>query len=136
MQNITTTHFLQYYTAVDFHITLYYCIEKEKQNSFTTSSLFYFSTCVVSWLCAHLRKYRRWCHGYTTKTFLWHQTKIKLTIALFLNIYCMFKWVINVNFWYYWLVSMVNHGNAHSYANKGTNAMGTQLKPSIGIKLK
>ena len=68
------------------------------------------------------------------KPYFWHPTKIKLTTALFLNTFCMFKWVINANFCYYWLVSMVNHGNPHSCINTGVNAMATQPKPSFWIK--
>ena len=62
--------------------------------------------------------------------------KKKLTIALFLNIYCMLKWAQHANCIYIWLNSMVNYGNAPSYANTGVYAMGTQPKPSFGIKLK
>ena len=66
------------------------------------------------------------------------QLKTILAIALFLNTSCVFKWVINANFcyYYYWLVIMVNNGNPLSYANTGVDAMATQLKPSFGIKLK
>ena len=71
-----------------------------------------------------------------TKIFLWHQTKIQLTIALFLNSFCMFEWGQHANLIYICLNSIVSQGNAHRYANIGIGAMGIQPKPSFGIKLK
>ena len=46
------------------------------------------------------------------------------------------KWAHHASFIYIWLIDMVNHRNAHSYANTDVNAMATQPKPSFGIKLK
>ena len=70
------------------------------------------------------------------KTFLWHPTKIKLTIALFLNPSCVLNRVQCGNFYYYWVVSTVNHVNVYRYANIRMDAMGTHPKPSFGIQLK
>ena len=49
----------------------------------------------------------------------------------------MFKWVINANFCYYWVISMVNHGNAYSYVNTDADAYPTKtfLRHQTKIKL-